>query len=273
MAKPLRIGIIGCGAIAQLSHIPYTMDDEQFALVALADLSAPLLKAVADRYGISEAYTDYHELLARDDIEAVIISHNGSHYATVMAALEAGKHIFVEKPLAWNLREIEEIVEQVKHSDQIVQVGYHKLYDPAFPYAKEHLQKMRDLGFVRITVLHPTNELGLSPHRIRRGNGVIIEGHVDPGSWEHQITMQRQAFAGGDLAPLVDEALGADKDNPQLRLVYGHLMISLIHQIYMMYGFLGEPERVVNAESWRGGMSIHILVQYPGDLRCSMDWH
>ncbi len=56
-------------------------------------------------------------------------------------------------------------------------------------------------------------------------------------------------------------------------LVYGHLTLSIIHQIYIMYGFLGEPKRVVNAEIWREGMSIHILVAYPGDLRCSLDWH
>jgi predicted dehydrogenase len=271
--NPLRIGVIGCGAIAQLSHIPYIADDERFELVALADMNESLLNEVADRYKIAHRYVDYKDVYARDDIDAVIICHSGSHYETILAAIDAEKHIFTEKPVAWNLRQVEEIAETVANYDKIVQVGYHKLYDPAFPYAKEQVGNMQDLGFVRITVLHPTNELGLSPHRIRRGNGTIVEGHVDPGSWTYQVHMQREAFAGGALTPLVDEALQERKNNPHLRLAYGHLTLSIIHQIYMMYGFLGEPEGVVSAETWREGMSIHILVAYPGDLRCSLDWH
>jgi len=271
--NPLRVGIIGCGAIAQLSHIPYITDDEKFELVALADMNESLLNEVANRYKIPHRYVDYKGLHARDDIDAVIICHSGTHYESILAAISAEKHIFTEKPVAWNLREIEEIAERVANYDKIVQVGYHKLYDPAFPYAKEQVDKMHDIGYVRITVLHPANELGLSPHRIRRGNGVIEEGHVDPGTWKHQISMQREAVAGGIHAPLVDEALGDRKNNPHLRLAYGTLAQSMVHQIYMMYGFLGEPERVVNADIWREGMSIHILVAYPGDLRCSLDWH
>jgi hypothetical protein len=177
-----------------------------------------------------------------------------------MKALDAGKHIFCEKPVGWNLREVEEVAARVRQSDRVVQVGYHKLYDPGFAYARSEVGKIPDLGLVRIAVLHPTNELGLSPHRIRRGGGVIVEGHVDPGSWEQQVSMQRESFTGGALKPLVDEALGSRKDDPRLRLGYGHLTLSLIHQVYMMFGFLGEPLRVASAEIWREGMSIHVVV-------------
>jgi hypothetical protein len=135
------------------------------------------------------------------------------------------------------------------------------------------VQKIPDLAFARITVLHPTNELGLSPHRIRRGDGVIVEGHVDPGSWEHQVSMQREGFTGGAVKALVDEALGSRKNDARLRLGYGTLTLSLIHQVYMMFGFLGEPRRVVSAEIWREGLSVHVVVEFPGDRRCTLDWH
>jgi predicted dehydrogenase len=274
MSGPLRIGIIGCGAIAQLSHIPYTLEyGERFTLTAVSDVSPSLLAAVADRWRIPDRYQNPSDLLARKDIEAVIICHSGSHHDTILAALDAGKHVFTEKPVGWNLREVEEVAARVKRSDRIVQVGYHKLYDPGFAYARAEVAQIPDLAFVRITVLHPTNELGLSPHRIRRGGGVIVEGHADPGSWEHQVTMQREAFSGGALAPLVDEALGARKADPRLRLAYGHLTLSLVHQTYMMFGFLGQPKRVVSAEIWREGMSIHVVVEFPGDRRCTLDWH
>jgi hypothetical protein len=268
------VGIIGCGAIAQISHIPCTLEHgEKFRLLAISEISPGVLQAVADRFRIPDRYLDYRDLLARKDIEAVIICHSGSHHDSILAALEAGKHVFTEKPVAWNLREVEEVAARAKASDRILQVGYHKLYDPGFSYARNELQGMTDLAVGRITVLHPANELGLSPHRIRRGDGLIAEGHVDPGSWESQVSMQREGLSGGALAPLVDEALGSRKDDPRLRLGYGILTLSLIHQIYMMYAFLGEPLRVVSTEIWRDGLSIHVLVEYPADRRCTLDWH
>ena len=189
---PVSIGLIGCGSIAQISHVPYVMNNpEQFRLVGLSDLNAELLKDVADRFQVERRFTDHRELLAQNDLEAVIICHSGSHYRTVMDSLTAGKHILVEKPLAWNLREVEEIADKAAASSCIVQVGYHKLYDPAFPVAKKYVDEMKDLGFVRITVLHPTNELGFAHHRLRQGQGRVLEGHVDPGTWTVSYTHLR----------------------------------------------------------------------------------
>jgi predicted dehydrogenase len=274
MAGKLRVGVIGCGAIAQIMHIPYLVDyDEKFELAAIADLHQPTLDAVGDHYGIQGRHSDWRDLVARDDLDAVVICHSGSHRDSVFAALDAGKHVFVEKPLAWNTREVEDVAALAPKTDRIVQLGYHKLYDPGFLYAKEQVAKMRDLGFVRITVLHPANELGLSPHRIRRGNGVISEGHVDVGTWESQTWGQLQAFAGGELGLLVDEVLGTRKGNDSLRLGYGVMVSSLIHQVYTLYGFLGRPTRVLSAHLWREGLSIHAMVEYPKDVRCTLDWH
>lgn len=270
----LRIGVIGCGAIGQIAHIPYLVDDDdKFELVVLSDLHQPTLDAVADHYHVAARYTDWHDLLKHEGLEAVVICHSGSHRDTTIAALEAGKHVFVEKPLTWNLREAEAVAASAAKSDRIVQLGYHKLYDPAFAYTKQQVHQMRDLAMVRITVWHPANELGLSPHRIRRGNGVVQEGHMDVGTLESQIEGQLRGFAGGEMAALVDDALGARKDNNTLRLGYGILCSSFIHQIYTLYGFLGAPTRVVSTNIWRSGLSIHVVVEYPNDVRCTLDWH
>lgn len=274
MTSQLRIGLIGCGAIAQIMHIPYLLDDsEKFDLVALSDLHQPTLEAVANQYSIAGRYTDWRRLIARDDIDAVVICHNGSHKDSILAALDSDKHIFVEKPMTWNWREAEEVAIRAAQSNKIVQIGYHKLYDPGFRYAKQELNKMHDVGYARITVLHPANELGLSPYRIRRGNGIISEGHIDPGTWEGQVQGQLAGFSGGDLEPLVDEVLGAHKDNPTLRLGLGIITVSLIHQIYTLWGFLGAPERVVYTSFWREGMSIHAELEYSDSLHCTLDWH
>ena len=273
MSPSLRTGVIGCGAIAQIMHIPYLVEHERFELVSLCDAYAPILQDVADRYHIDRRYTNYHELLAKDNLDAVLICHSGSHRDSAIAALQAGKHVFVEKPLAWNPREVEDVAAVLRQSGKILQMGYHKLYDPAFDYAKQQIEAMQDLGFVRITVLHPTNELGFSPHRLRRGDGIILAGHVNPGTWESQRDVQREREAGGKMAPLVDEMLGERKDNQDLRLACGIIVTSLIHQIYMLFGLLGKPQQVISTEVWREGFSMQSLIQYPNDLRVTLGWH
>lgn len=270
----LRMGVIGCGAIGQLAHIPYiNRYDDRFELVALSDVHRPTLDAVCDHYHVAGRHTDWRELVARPDVDAVVICHNGSHRDTSIGALEAGKHVFVEKPLAWNVRETREVAAAVVKSGRILQMGYHKLHDPGFAYAKEQLQAMKDVGFGRITVLHPANELGLSPHRILRGNGVVQEGHVDTGTWDQQVSGQLAGGAGGSVAAAVDEALGNRKGDKRLRLAYGQLSGSIIHQVYTLFGFLGKPSGVSSANVWRDGLSIHVLIEYPHDLRVSLDWH
>lgn len=274
MASPLRMGVVGCGAIAQIMHLPYLTDySERFALVALADSHRPTLDAVADQYHITQRYTDWHDLLARTDLDAVVLCHSGSHRDAVIAALDANKHVLVEKPLGWNLRQVEQVAQRAAASDRVVQVGYHKLYDPAFAFARQQLQQMTDLQYARISVFHASNALNLSPYRLRRGSGVVQEGIPDLPDWDAYVAGNLRGSSGGDLAALVDEALGARKDDARLRLCYGNLTISLIHHIYTIFGFLGEPSDVLHAATWREGMSFQALFAFPSGVRCTLDWH
>jgi predicted dehydrogenase len=273
MTQPLRTGVIGCGAIAQIMHLPYLAEyTEHFDLVALADTNRAVLDAVGDHFHVARRYVDWHDLLASSDIDAVVLAHSGSHHDTVIAALDAGKHVFCEKPLGWNVREAEEVAARAAKSDRIVQLGYHKLYDPGYRYAQAQLPQMQDIAVARITMLHPDNNLGLSPHRLRRGNGVIREGHTDPAPWPEFVNAELQGSAGGPVAPLVDEALGARKNESRLRLGYGFLVQSIIHQVYAMFGLLGQPTRVLSTDVWREGMSIHSVIEYPNYL-CTLDFH
>ncbi|MCY4107097.1 MAG: Gfo/Idh/MocA family oxidoreductase [Chloroflexi bacterium] len=273
MDRPLRVGVLGCGAIAQIMHIPYLVEHECFELVSLCDAHSPVLQAVADRWQVQRRYTRMEEFLRSDSLDAVIICHSGSHKQSVLAALAAGLHIFVEKPLVYNLREAEEVAESAEGTDRVIQLGYHKLYDPAFAYARERIREMRDLAFARVTVLHPWNDLGWSPHRLRRGHGVILAGHVEPADWQTLYETQLRYSAGGELTALVDEALGKNAGNDHLRLAYAQLCTSLIHQVYTMDALLGEPTRVCSCEVWRQGLSMHFVLEYPGDVRSSWDWH
>ena len=101
IAAPLKIGIIGCGAIAQIQHLPHLRElDAEFEIGGLADLSPKLLEAVGNDYGVppERRFLDYHDLV-RSDIDGVIVCPSGSHAAPAIAAAQAGKHILVEKPM------------------------------------------------------------------------------------------------------------------------------------------------------------------------------
>ena len=97
---PVRVGVIGCGQIGK-SHIAHYANQTNVELVALADINRTELDRVADQYGVTARYTDFRAMLARDDLAAVdVCLHNNLHMPATVAALEHGKHVFCEKPMA-----------------------------------------------------------------------------------------------------------------------------------------------------------------------------
>src|SRR5882672_10215218 len=92
VTRPLRLGVVGCGAIAQMMHLPTLAErPDLFAIAGLADIDRATLDLVAARYHVERTTRDYHELLAHDDVEAVLVLASGTHRPFVTAALAAGK--------------------------------------------------------------------------------------------------------------------------------------------------------------------------------------
>lgn len=101
MAETLGIGVIGSGGIAEHAHIPGYRQHADAKVVALADIVPGRARALADRLGIAKAYDSYQELLLDPDVDAVSVTTvNAMHAPISIAALEAGKHVFCEKPPA-----------------------------------------------------------------------------------------------------------------------------------------------------------------------------
>jgi predicted dehydrogenase len=98
--RPIRIGLIGAGQRAQ-QHLEVYQQIPGAEIVAIVDINQPLAQSVAARFNIPDVYTDYQHLLQRDDLEAVdICLHNNLHRPVAVAAMEAGKHVYCEKPMA-----------------------------------------------------------------------------------------------------------------------------------------------------------------------------
>lgn len=120
----LKVGVIGAGSISQY-HMEGYVSNSEVELVAICDLNEQRAREKADKYGASLVYTDYKELLANPDIDAVsICTWNNTHAMISIDAIQAGKHVLCEKPLCRSVEEALAVQEAVRNSDRILQIGY-----------------------------------------------------------------------------------------------------------------------------------------------------
>jgi len=102
----MKVGVVGCGKIAMSVHLPSIQKISGYELVAAADVNEARLQEVKEKFGIDETYTDYRRMLVKADIDTVFVcTPPEHHFQIVMDALEWGKHVFCEKPLATTLDE------------------------------------------------------------------------------------------------------------------------------------------------------------------------
>lgn len=135
--KKIRIGIIGTGQIGK-HHLERYLQIADAEIVAVADINQDEAQRVATKYGISSVYTDYHELLKRDDIDAVdVCLHNVLHRPATVAALEAGKHVYCEKPMAATYADAKIMVDTAKRCGRKLSIQLFTLFRKETRAAKE----------------------------------------------------------------------------------------------------------------------------------------
>lgn len=133
----IRIGIIGCGKIAQVRHIPEYAENPDAELRAFYDLDTARAKELAEKYG-ARAYDTAEALLADPEIDAVsICAANYAHAELTMKALDAGKHVLCEKPMATNLADCEAMVECAKKNGKFLMIGHNQRLAKAHSTAKQ----------------------------------------------------------------------------------------------------------------------------------------
>jgi Predicted dehydrogenases and related proteins len=116
--EKIKVGVIGLGNIAQVIHLPILSKLENAQLVALCDMEFQRAKLLGERYKVKHVFKDYHDLLAMNEVDAVIIATpTNTHKEIATAAVKAKKHCLVEKPLARTAKEAKEILDVVNKSD------------------------------------------------------------------------------------------------------------------------------------------------------------
>ena len=135
----IKVGIIGCGKIAQVRHLPEYAANPNVELVGFYDKNEARAREMAEKYG-GTAYSTYFELLKNPEIDAVSVCvENRNHAEISTAALYAGKHVLCEKPMAVTLAECESMVDAAEYNNKHLMIGHNMRFDPVYRKAKELL--------------------------------------------------------------------------------------------------------------------------------------
>jgi len=156
----LRAGILGCGEIGRRGHIPgYQAAGAQ--VVAVCDTNIDRARSVAAELNVPHAYADYHELISRPDIDVVSVClPNALHAPATIAALEAGKHVLCEKPIAIHAADAERMIAAARKSGKLLSVNQHMRFDPA-AQAMRRAVANGDIGRVYLTDMRMVRAQGI----------------------------------------------------------------------------------------------------------------
>lgn len=137
---PVRVGIIGTGGISRAHAMAYQrLPDVQ--IVAVADIVEERAKKAADEWGAQHAFSDYHDLLAMPEVEAIsVCTFNLAHRQPTVDALMAGKHVLCEKPLAARLDDAVAMIKAAKESGKILHTGFWQRWQPEVQAARRIIQ-------------------------------------------------------------------------------------------------------------------------------------
>ena len=179
--RRIRCGVIGLGWFGE-HHVDTLQQLPQADVTAVCTRRPDRLREVADKYGIAKTYTDYQDLLADDEIEMVtIVTHVGDHLQPTLDAIAAGKHVFLEKPMADTVEACDQILDALRASTKAFMVGHVCRFDTSYALAKEAIEQGQ-LGAI------------LSMHARRNLAKWITESHLKQisalfGDGEHDLDL------------------------------------------------------------------------------------
>src|SRR4029453_136972 len=251
--RRLRVGVVGCGLIAQVMHLPYLRELEAtFEVVPLCDLSPEALSFASRMHPQARTFERWEDTLDEGpDVLLVLVA--GSHATAPLAAAARGSEVFVEKPMCLSLEEGREMISAAERGGVRLMVGYMKRYDPAY---EELLGRVdpQAVKLARVTTL----ESPLEPYV---AHYPLVRGTIDPA-----LAAELEA----EDATRVEAAIG---DRPStIRAAYRAVLLdSMIHELNAIRGVLGEPDELHSADVWGDGTGVTATLHF-GQTECVFAW-
>jgi predicted dehydrogenase len=262
----LRVGVVGCGLVAQVMHLPHLRElSDRFEVAAVCDISPTALAHAAARFPEASRHTDWQDVLAAP-LDAVLVLIPGSHAPIATAAAESGRHVFVEKPMCLNPDEGREMIDAAGNAGVVLMVGYMKRYDPAYEELARTLERDA-VGFARVTTL----EAPLEPY----------VAHLELSLGGRDVDPELLARLTDDDAERIALAL-PDEDEVVRRAYRSVLLDSMVHELNGVRGLLGEPTElhfariaggtVQAAMSFGAVECVAMWLDLPGIARYEQEW-
>jgi predicted dehydrogenase/threonine dehydrogenase-like Zn-dependent dehydrogenase len=204
----INIGLIGAGNLAKWSHLPALQKIAGANLHAVYSSSGARGKSYALRFGANYACSDYEEILNDPDIDVILISSASHHHAReTVAALNAGKHVFVEKPMAVSIQECRDIYEAVKENQKQVSVGFNRRFAPFYLDMKRELNGRTSPMVVTTRMCSPGMKGNFWGGDPKYGGATVGEGchFVDLMYWlteSEPVSVTAQSLPFGSEEPL-----------------------------------------------------------------------
>jgi len=246
----IKIGLVGLGEVAQIIHLPILQTyEDKFEIAAICDLSQELLSALGERYHVpvEHRYLDAEALAKQGDLDAIFVLNSDEYHTdAALAALEQGKHVFIEKPMCLTRQDAEAIIKARDEAGVQVMVGYMRRYSPAFVQAAEHVRALEKINYARVRDI-----IGQNAQFIEQSSVVLRPKDIPAEA------MQDRAERASRL---VKTAIG---DAPQNLVSTYRLLCGLSsHDLSAMRELLGMPKRVIAARQW--GFFLTVLFAYEG---------
>jgi predicted dehydrogenase len=253
MADRARVGVVGCGLIAQVMHLPYLAElPDRFEIAAVCDLREDVAAGCAGRFRVPRVCAHWEELLD-EPLDAVLIATSGDHAPMTVAAARAGLHVFVEKPMALSSADGERMVEAAREAGVRLMVGTMKRYDPAYERLAELLPAVSDVRMISVTTLESPFAPNVAHYPL------IGMDFAAPGPPLEIGDQERAAIA---------RALGEVDETT--RWCYPWIMLdNLVHELNMLGGLLGAPDEIRFARLSPRSVSIDMRF---GETDCHLSW-
>ena len=178
--KTMNVGVIGCGFIANLAHLPALKKQPDVKILAVCDIVEEKAKEAAAQYDVPHIFTDYKKMLEMDELDSVhVLTPNYMHVDPTVDALNAGKHVIVEKPIGRTPAEGKQMLAAAKASGKKLMVAQNMRFDPKHQIVKRYVDagELGDIYYARVQALRRRGipGWGVFTDKEKQGGGPLID--------------------------------------------------------------------------------------------------
>lgn len=211
----VKVGIVGCGVVATAYYLPYLMRMENVEISAVCDLYQTRTEACMRLFGAQAQYLDYYEMLEKADLDAVfILTAPGTHVDFTLAAVERGKHVLIQKPLATNMEDAGKIAAAIRQNKvkAIVEPSSNSPLDPDYALLRDLVRQgvLGDIMWFTLGSTGPTsygpglssNPYGQDAFYTADSGGFLFDLPYAPSSIVAVLGACKTVFAHTKIAPI-----------------------------------------------------------------------